>query len=272
MSNPWDRPEHRYTPADLQAMQRNEFDQRRALHGLYAGLLDGADVAARFTDPAHPVRRVSADVDLDANGTVPLVEVRHGHLQRAIVQPDVKFGDSVTPELYRQWAAQVGLDQGVSSQGRLDELYMSFHERQHAELSALGRSRIEAAKAFMDGIVKREALRHAASSLGADTSLYSGQTGMQAGQGLPPTPWLRDDNRYTWADVANMSRGEFDRRRELHVIYGAETPHVVEDFSRRMLGTTPLHNHVRTMYDNASWRARAHDRVYDDLLANVVIR
>ena len=61
------------------------------------------------------------------------------------------------------------------------------------------------------------------------------------------TPWLRDDNRYTWADVANMSRGEFDRRRELHVIYGAETPHVVEDFSRRMLGTTPLHNHVRTM-------------------------
>ena len=38
------------------------------------------------------------------------------------------------------------------------------------------------------------------------------------------TPWLRDDNRYTWADVANMSRGEFDRRRELHVIYGAETP------------------------------------------------
>ena len=61
---------------------------------------------------------------------------------------------------------------------------MSFHERQHAELSALGRSRIEAAKAFMDGIVKREALRHATSSLGADTSLYSGQTGMQAGQGL----------------------------------------------------------------------------------------
>eukprot|EP01044_Picomonas_judraskeda_P008948 COSAG03_NODE_1058_length_4933_cov_40.252586_4_plen_212_part_00 len=60
--------------------------------------------------PAHPVRRVSADIDLDANGTVPLVEVRHGHLQRAIVQPDVKFGDSVTPELYRQWAAQVGLD------------------------------------------------------------------------------------------------------------------------------------------------------------------
>ena len=130
------------------------------------------------------MRRVSADVDLDANGTVPLVEVRHGHLQRAIVQPDVKFGDSVTPELYRQWAAQVGLDQGVSSQGRLDELYMSFHERQHAELSALGRSRIEAAKAFMDGIVKREALRHAASSLGADTSLFTGQTGMQAGQGL----------------------------------------------------------------------------------------
>ena len=162
-------------------MQRNEFDQRRALHGLYAGLLDGGDVAARFADPAHPVRRVSADVDLDANGTVPLVEVRHRHLQRAIVQPDVKFGDSVTPELYRQWAAQVGLDQGVSSQGRLDELYMSFHERQHAELSALGRSRIEAAKAFMDGIVEREALRHAASSLGADTSLYSGQTGMQAG-------------------------------------------------------------------------------------------
>ena len=78
----------------------------------------------------------------------------------------------------------------------------------------------------MDGIVEREALRHAASSLGADTSLYSGQTGMQAGQGLPPTPWLRDDNRYTWADVANMSRGEFDRRRELHVSYGAETPHV----------------------------------------------
>ena len=184
MSNPWDRPEHRYTPADLQAMQRNEFDQRRALHGLYAGLLDGGDVAARFADPAHPVRRVSADIDLDANGTVPLVGVRHGHLHRAIVQPDVKFGDSVTPELYRQWAAQVGLDQGMSSQGRLDELYMSFHERQHAELSALGRSRIEAAKAFMDGIVKREALRHAASSLGADTSLYSGQTGMQAGQGL----------------------------------------------------------------------------------------
>ena len=167
-TNPWDKPEHRYTPADLQAMQRNEFDQRRALHGLYAGLLDGGDVAARFADPAHPVRRVSADVDLDANGTVPLVEVRHGHLQRAIVQPDVKFGDSVTPELYRQWAAQVGLDQGVSSQGRLDELYMSFHERQHAELSALGRSRIEAAKAFMDGIVEREALRHAASSLGAN--------------------------------------------------------------------------------------------------------
>ena len=25
--------------------------------------------------------------------------------------------------------------------------------------------------------------------------------------------------------------------------------------------------YVRTMYDNASWRARAHDRVYDDLLA-----
>jgi len=44
MSNPWDRPEHRYTPADLQAMQRNEFDQRRALHGLYAGLLDGGAV------------------------------------------------------------------------------------------------------------------------------------------------------------------------------------------------------------------------------------
>ena len=81
------------------------------------------------------------------------------------------------------------------------------------------------------------------------------------------TPWLRDDNRYTWADVANMSRGEFDRRRELHVIYGAETPHVAEDFSRRLLGSTPLHNHVRTMYDDASWRARAHDRVYDDLLA-----
>ena len=48
------------------------------------------------------------------------------------------------------------------------------------------------------------------------------------------TPWLRDDNRYTWADVANMSRGEFDRRRELHVIYRAETPHVAEDFSRRL--------------------------------------
>ena len=74
----------------------------------------------------------------------------------------------------------------MSSQGRLDELYMNFHERQHAELSALGRSRIEAAKEFMDGIGKREALRHAASSLGADTSLYPEETGMeqQTGQGV----------------------------------------------------------------------------------------
>jgi hypothetical protein len=37
-------------------------------------------------------------------------------------------------------------------------------------------------------------------------------------------PWLRDDNRYTSETVGRMPRSEFDRRRELHLIYGTTDP------------------------------------------------
>ena len=37
-------------------------------------------------------------------------------------------------------------------------------------------------------------------------------------------PWLRDDNRYTFDAISAMPRSEFDRRRELHLIYGTADP------------------------------------------------
>ena len=185
-ANPWDRPEHRYTYDDVKRMDRSEFDARRALHGRYGGQLSDADIAAQYDDPNHPIRVVSAHISSDENDMVPMVELRHDHLARNIVAPDVMFGDSVTPELYRQWAARHGLDQGTASQGRLDAEYMGFNERQYAELTAHGRRRQTEAKQFMAAHDQHQALRGAYKASGRSADLYRDGAGTQTGQNAFP--------------------------------------------------------------------------------------
>ena len=66
-------------------------------------------------------------------------------------------------------------------------------------------------------------------------------------------PWLRDDNRYTFDTISSMSRPEFDRRRELHLIYGTDDPDkeipTGEWGARALRDTNSLEDYIQQNYD-----------------------
>jgi hypothetical protein len=65
-------------------------------------------------------------------------------------------------------------------------------------------------------------------------------------------PWLRDDNRYTFETVGSMPRSEFERRRELHLIYGTTDPDEEIDGgewgARALRGTNSLQEYMDQRY------------------------
>ena len=66
-------------------------------------------------------------------------------------------------------------------------------------------------------------------------------------------PWLRDDNQYTHETVGSMPRSEFERRRELHLIYGTVDPDAEIDDevawgARALRDTSSLQNYMDQHY------------------------
>ena len=82
-------------------------------------------------------------------------------------------------------------------------------------------------------------------------------------------PWIRDDNQYTWEMVSQMTRPEFERRRELHVIYGTSDPDVeINDpdaYEYRVLGAHgSLNEYINHKYRPLSMR-HPHVHIVNDL-------
>jgi hypothetical protein len=86
-------------------------------------------------------------------------------------------------------------------------------------------------------------------------------------------PWHRDDNKYTWEMVSKMTRPEFERRRELHVIYGTSDPdREVDDPDayeyRTLKGHSSLRDYIENKYNVSGTpmqRLHPHAHVFSNL-------